>query len=247
MAANIITSGDAAVPVTGAPGLQSATFGELIEPGVDIERDDSYRRRIREQLAGPAANGNRQHYKTWCESIDGVGRAKIIPLFAGQNTVMGVLFDADGKPAAQAVVDRVQEYIDPITEGVTVEFGDSQVLVGDGCGDGVANIGAHFLAAAGGSAYITVEFTPTLNGTATLAMAQTQAERALTDYFKVLTLTSLDREGIVVRRHDIGSILMDVPAIADYEQLRLNGERANVTVPLTEAPLLQEVIVHEAV
>lgn len=236
-----------AVPVTTVQGLKVAQFGALIEPGVDTEPDSEYRMRVREKLAGPAENGNRQHYKTWCESVEGVGRAKIVSLFAGRNTVMGVLFDTEGKPAAQSVADRVQEYIDPITEGVTVEYNGETVVVGDGRGDGVANIGAHFLAVPGGSAYVTVEFTPTLRGAATIEMARAQAELAIGDYFRLMTLNSMDASGVVVRRHDIGAILMDLPAIADYDHLRLNGVRANIPVPLTDAPLLQEVIVHEAV
>ena len=42
-----------------------------------------------------------------------MGRARIIPLWAGENTVKGVLLDNEGLPVTEAVVARVQEYIDP--------------------------------------------------------------------------------------------------------------------------------------
>ncbi|MCL1859028.1 MAG: baseplate J/gp47 family protein [Oscillospiraceae bacterium] len=144
---NNILSGTPAVLMENL-NLDVSQFGSLIEPGTDIEGEESYRERIREKIAGPAENGNRQHYKTWCESIDGVGRARIIPLFAGENTVMGVIIGADGLPAASTLLERVQEYIDPMTLGLTVEVNNQTIPVGDGCGDGAANIGAHFAAVA---------------------------------------------------------------------------------------------------
>ena len=54
----------------------------------------------------------------------------LFPL-GGENTVKGILIDTEGGPASEAVVQRVQEYIDP---------------GGTGLGEGQANIGAHFTA-----------------------------------------------------------------------------------------------------
>ena len=84
---NNIYAGTPAVPVNNIEGLISATFGEIYENGSDAEDDESLRNRVFEKIFGPAENGNKQHYKTWCESIDGVGRARIVPLWNGENTV----------------------------------------------------------------------------------------------------------------------------------------------------------------
>ena len=153
-ASNNIEVGSKATPVSqNMPQPSTSTFGNLIEPGAETESDDNYRRRIMEKIAGPAENGNRQHYKTWAESIPGVGRARIIPLFAGPNTVMAVIIDTEGMPASQTVIDRVQEHIDPISDGLMVDIGEDGkpverpaiadegdiVKVGNGLGDGMAN------------------------------------------------------------------------------------------------------------
>ena len=66
-------------------GLISATFGAIYETGSDEDDDESLRNRVIEKIAGPAENGNKQHYKTWCESIDGVGRARNFPQWLGEN------------------------------------------------------------------------------------------------------------------------------------------------------------------
>ncbi|MCR5790116.1 MAG: baseplate J/gp47 family protein, partial [Lachnospiraceae bacterium] len=106
---NTLSAGTEITPVDDIDGLEEAYLGEIYANGADEETDDALRTRLREKMAGPAENGNRQHYKTWCESIDGVGRARIIPLFAGENTVRAVLYDSQGMPCSSDVVDAVQE------------------------------------------------------------------------------------------------------------------------------------------
>ena len=63
---NYIESGDVAVPVDTVNGMTSASFGRILTYGTDPEDDESLRTRVEEKIAGPAENGNKQHYKTWC-------------------------------------------------------------------------------------------------------------------------------------------------------------------------------------
>lgn len=244
---NDIFSGTAAVPVNNIGGLVSASFGELIEPGVDIESDDDYRQRIREKLAGPAENGNRQHYKTWCEEVDGVGRARIIPLFAGENTVMGVIIGVDGAPAADTVVERVQEYVDPVTLGHEVEYKGEKIPIGDGLGDGVANIGAHFAARSATALPIAVSFSVELSSGATIEETHEQATEAITAHLKDIALNTPESEDVIVRVSTIGALLYALPSIIDYSDLMLNGEASNIEVSDTEVAILEEVEVDATV
>jgi len=240
---NDILSGTAAVPVNNIGGLVSSAFGELIEPGVDTEGDEDYRQRIREKVAGPAENGNRQHYKTWCEDVVGVGRARIIPLFAGDNTVLGVIIGADGTPAAAPVVERVQEYVDPITLGDEAEYKGQLIPIGDGLGDGAANIGAHFAAIAAEAFSITVAFTAVLSSGASAEQTGKEAAEVIREHFKELALTTPDNEIIVVRISTIGALLYALPSIIDYSDLTFNGETTNIELDDTEVPVLEEVSV----
>lgn len=242
-----ILSGTPAVPVESISGLTVSTFGDLIIPGSDAESDDDYRERIQEKIAGPAENGNRQHYKTWCESIPGVGRARIIPLFAGENTVMGVIVGTDGTPAAAAVVEQVQEYIDPITLGETVTVDDETIPVGDGLGDGVANIGAHFAAVAAAGVSVNVSFSAELKSGATLAQVKEEAVTAITDYLKDLALNTPEKQAVIVRLSDVGSIIHTLSGLLDYAALKLNGETANIEISDRQVAVLGEVTVSEIV
>lgn len=229
---NTIIAGTAAVPVNTIPGLAAATFGALVDPGVDIEGDEDYRQRVRAKIAGPAENGNRQHYKTWCESISGVGRARIISLWDGDNTVKGVIISAEGTPATESVVGRVQEYIDP---------------GGTGLGNGVANIGAYFTAVSADALAIDIAFTATPEDGATVDQIKEQASEAITGYLRDLALDTPEETAMVVRMSAIGNLIYSLASVLDYSGLTLNGVEANVEVGETEVAVLGEVTVDETV
>ncbi len=231
-AASYIDPGTQAVPMDRVPGMTAASFGELIEPGADIETDDDYRQRIREKIAGPAENGNRQHYKTWCEQVAGVGRAHILPLWDGENTVKAVLFDPEGTPVTAAVVERVQDYIDP---------------GGTGLGDGMANIGAHFTAEAAQPLTIDVAFDVSIVSGATVEQVKAEAAEAIRAYLRGIMLDSISSDGNVVRVSAIGALIHALPSVIDYTELMLNGAAANIEVGETQAAILGEVTVSEIV
>ena len=256
--ANFIEAGSKATPIQNMPAPSTSNFGNLIEPGADTENDENYRRRIMEKIAGPAENGNRQHYKTWAESIAGVGRARIIPLFAGPNTVMGVIIDTEGMPASQTVIDRVQEFIDPVANGLMVilapggevEYapaiapeGDT-VTVGSGVGDGHANIGAHFAAVAPSIVTIDIAFSAELaqgaNKTAIIADVKT----AIGNYMRDLNLNNPERTSLVVRVSVISAILHNHDGLIDYANLTLNGGGGNIALTDRQIAVLGEVTIN---
>lgn len=240
---NNIYEGTPAVPVNNIDGLVSATFGAIYENGTDEETDDNLRTRVLEKIAGPAENGNKQHYKTWCESIDGVGRARIFPLWNGENTVKAVLIDGTGQPCGSAKVLEVQNYIDPADKGMTVTIDGKTYTVGDGLGNGVANIGAHFTAVSANALSITVAFRAELASGATLTTVQAEAKEAIADYFADLVLTAEDDEEIVVRISAVGAILSSLKNLVDYSELTLNGDTANIIPDEDDVPILAEVSV----
>lgn len=241
-ACNVLSAGTEIVPVDDIDDLEEAVLGEIYTPGADEETDDDLRTRLREKIAGPAENGNRQHYKTWCESIDGVGRARIDPLFAGENTVRGILFSPDGGPVGEAVVAAVQEYIDPIVDGYVVEDRDgNSCKCGDGLGDGVANIGAHFFAMSAKILEILVSFTVVLKDGFTLEECKAAATEAVTNYLQDLSLETGEGEEITIRISAIGAMISDLEMVLDYYDLTLNGGTTNVVVTTSEAPVLKGV------
>lgn len=77
------------------------------------ESDGELRERALRRLASTPASGNADHYRLWCESVEGILRVSVLPLFRGPGTVDIVAVGPDGGApapeavaAAQAVVDR---------------------------------------------------------------------------------------------------------------------------------------------
>jgi len=239
---NNIYEGTPAVPVNNIEGLTAATFGAIYENGSDEESDESFRTRVIEKIAGPAENGNRQNYKTWCESIDGVGRARIFPLWLGENTVKAVLIDTTGKPCGDTKVAEVQEYIDPASKGMTVTVGGKVYVFGDGLGNGVANVGAHFTAVGANKLTVRVSFKAELAEGATADTARAEAIDAIEGYLRRLVLNTAEGEEIVVRISAVGAILSGLKNLVDYSALRLNGGDSNIIPGEDDVPVLGEVV-----
>ena len=238
---NDIYEGTPAVPVNNIEGLISATFGAIYENGSDDEDDESLRNRVIEKIAGPAENGTKQHYKTWCESIDGVGRARIFPLWLGENTVKAVLIDTTGKPCSEAKVLEVQNYIDPADKGMTATVDGKTYTIGDGLGNGVANIGAHFTAVGATALEIEVTFGAELASGATQETVQQDATEAIERYLRELVLGADDEAVITVRVSAIGAILSGLKSLVDYTDLKLNGGTQNIIPGEDDVPVLGEV------
>ncbi len=240
---NSVAAGTPAVPVNNIQGLTSATFGEIVEYGTDVESDDSLRLRLQEKIASPTENGNKQHYKTWCESYEGVGRARIVPLWNGPNTVKAVLINALGLPCSSSLVEEIQEYVDPANNGYTTVVDGKTYVVGDGLGEGVANLGAHFTAVAAGEVTLDISFDAELVSGTSVDTAIEQATEAIREYLKDLVLETEDATDIVIRISAIGAILSGLPSILDYQDLKINGDVENITPSEDDVPIVGEVTI----
>lgn len=229
-AGNTIQIGAEAAPVSTVDGLVSATVGEQIDIGTDEQSDEDYRERIQERISGPAENGNKQHYKTWCESVNGVGHARIIPLWDGPNTVKGIIYGDDGLPASDLIIERVQSYIDPDTDG------DGK---GDGLGEGVAEIGAHFTAVKPSTLPINISATVKLAYGFAIEDVREELAGVISTYLKNAVVENDDDvSDPVIRYNAIGAILIDSDGIMDYSDLLLNGGVDNITPEVDEVGLL---------
>lgn len=154
----------------------------------------------------------------------------IVPLWAGENTVKGILIDTEGGPASEAVVQRVQEYIDP---------------GGTGLGEGQANIGAHFTATSATAKRVNISFSVTLAKGGDLASVRSAAQTALKAQIKSINLTTDDSETPTLRISTVGNTIYSLLGVLDYANLRFNGQTANVEAGKEEVFVLGEVTVSE--
>lgn len=240
--ANQLIPGEDLIPVDNVDDLISATLGELVIPGTDEESDEALRARWREAKQGPAENGNRQHYKTWCESVRGIGRARILPLWAGENTVKAVLFSTDGINVSEDLVAQVQKYVDPIEEGFSVEVEGEKFIMGDGMGEGIANMGAHFLAMSATPVNLTVRAYIDIKAGYTIEGAKKSATEKIRGYLKALALESSENTKITVRINSIGSLIYELEEVLDYSELKINDQEKNLTIEFDSVAVLSEVV-----
>lgn len=242
-ATNSILPGQNVVPVYEVNGLEACTLGSLYIPGAEEETDDDLRNRWQEKKTGPAQNNNRSQYKVWCEERAGVGRAHILPLYGGENTVKAVIYSTEGGIPAKSILEDVQSYIDPIVEGYQVTVNGKALTFSDGLGDGVSDLGAHFLAAAPEAVDISVSFSADLKSGYSKQTAQTEVQNAIKTYFKTLVVDG--DEDITVRVSSIGSLIASAESILDYvpASLKLNGSTENVKVGKESTPVLKEVLI----
>lgn len=231
-AMNNLASGMMVIPDLDVDGLISATLGELAVPADDPESDESARERLINRISGPDGNGNKSQMRTWCESVEGIGSARIIPLWNGPNTVKGVLVSTKGEVPSQTVVDNVQKYIDP---GCT------------GMGEGAANIGQFFTAVAAEAVKIDVSVSVTKKAEVTTSTIQEEFKKLLQKYFCEMALAEYNEGGMAIRYVRVGSILQSIEQVIDYDNLKLNGTPANVSFTIMQIPILGEVAVDGSV
>ena len=224
---NNLIPGTKVIPERDVDGLISATLGKLVVPATDAESDDSARERLINRISGPDENGNKSQVRTWCESVEGVGAARIIPLWNGANTIKGVIVSSTGGVPSQTIISNVQDHVDPGCAGM---------------GEGVANIGQFFTAVAVEAVTIDITVSVLKKSDATYSGIQEGFKELLRQYFATIALEEYS-SGMAVRYVRIGSILAGMDEVIDYDNLTLNKNKANISFSIFQIPVLGEVIV----
>ncbi|QQE75225.1 baseplate J/gp47 family protein [Brevibacillus composti] len=209
-------------PVTLA-GFTAVTNPSPTTDGFDAESDVDLLQRYYERIRTPATSGNKHHYKNWAKEVPGVGDARVIPLWNGDNTVKVVIIDSDRKPASQSIVDAVQEYIDP-------------GIAGDG--SGAAPLGAYCTVVSATGVDIDVSVTITLSAGYTLQQATENIQERLRQYLKEIAFVEP-----VVSYAKIGAAILESEGVEDYSGLTVNGGTANISIDTEEVAVLGTVTV----
>lgn len=193
------------------PGLERFECGAA-DGGTDPESDAALFARLEERRRRPSTSGNKDHYREWALSVDGVGVVRVTPLWQGPGTVRVLIAGYDRKPVGQTVVDACAAYIEtqrPV--GAQVTTASARAVTVD--------VSAHVVLAPGAS----------------LETVQSAFSGALDRY-----LAELAFDQFVVYVNRVGALLMEVEGVVDYSGLALNGTEENLTldedcVPVTGA------------
>lgn len=206
-------------------GLVSVTNLEAITNGYDAESDESLLERYYERIRTPATSGNIYHYRNWAKEVIGVGDARVIPLWAGDNTVKVIIIDSNKQPASEDLVAKVQEYIDPGSKGL---------------GEGEAPIGAFCTVVSATSKNINISVTITKDENYTIEQIKSSIEENITEYLKEIAFKKN-----LVSYARIGSIILDIGGVLDYTGLKVNEGIENIAINNEEVAVLGEVVINE--
>lgn len=203
------------LPITFVAGLTVANLTDIIESGAEAETDEQLRERHRQNIINPPQDGNTAQYLKWATDYEGIGVAKIFPLWNGGNTVKVAITNRLYLPAEMSLVNNFQEHMDPGSQGL---------------GNGQAPIGSKVT--------ITTGIPKEVNISANVILSEGYSEAegaaaAVSDYLASVTYV---KNSVSYMR--IGSTLLDCPSIAEISNLTLNTGVEDIPLTGDEIPVL---------
>lgn len=205
-------------------GIYKVTNNTAFTGGYDTETDADYRERYYTKLRTPINGVNANQYALWAENVDGVGKARCIPIWNGINTVKVVLIGNDFKPASDDLVQRVQDYIDPNKNGD---------------GSGVATIGAVTTVVKATTKNVNID----IYGLKVNGNLETTKEAIKTNLDRYIKTSAFNRDYISLAK--IGLVIAETKNVDDYREIRLNNSHDSLTLNKDECGVLGEVTYHE--
>lgn len=211
-------------PIT-IQGLISVTNIESVTNGYEAETDASLLERYYLRIRTPATSGNKYHYLNWAKEVVGVGDARVIPLWNGNNTVKVVVIDSNKQAGSVDLIGKVQTYIDPNITGL---------------GEGQAPIGAFCTVVSATSKAINITFTVVNDEGYSIEEIKANVENNITEYLKVIAF-----KDNIVSYAKIGAIILGSEGILDYSNLKINDGIFNISIASEEVAILGTVVVSE--
>lgn len=197
------------------PGVTAVRNAQPAEGGADEESDLQLLERLRYRKQVVTASGNPNHYRQWALETDGVGFAKVIPIWDGPGTVKIIIVGPKGEHVDETVVERCAAKIEkerPIGAKVTVE--SAQELV------------------------VTIAVSVKADGKVSQEELLESYKNAVNEYLQEVGL-----ELSTVAISKLSYLLMGQTGVKDYQNLTINGLAENLEVADNQVPVLGEVAV----
>lgn len=227
---NVPAESIVAIPVT-IQGIINVTNSAALAGGYEKETKESLIERYLEDLRQPISSGNKYHYKKWAKECTGVGDAKVKPLYNGDNTVKVVIVDDNNEPADVELVNSVQNYIDPNSNGK---------------GEGQAPIGAYCKVESAAAKNLEIEVDITLKSGTHLLEVEENIKKSIVSYLK-----SVIYKDPYISYAKIGACILDADGVLDYTNLKINSLTDNVFLidsdEIVEIGVLELLIVSKGV
>lgn len=198
------------LPVDFIENLATAKIIASVKKGEDEESTHHVKERYLQKVREPATSGNIYHYRRWCMEVQGVGAAKAFPLHNGNGTVKLIVVNQEMQAADEELLGAVRVHIEEKRPiGATVTVSSAQ--------NKAISIKAKVRTVSG----------------AGLQEVQNEFSNALKEHFKQISFKSR-----YVSLAKVGSLLLSVKNVLDYEELTMNNASANIELTEEEIPLL---------
>ena len=194
-------------PISNIIGI-TAELGDIITPGADEETDEALRERLYTKIRLPATSRNVYHYQQWALEVSGTGAAKVFPLADGPGTVTVLVVDSD-KKISSSLPKTVAEYIETMRP-----------------------IGATVTVKSPDSVSINIKASVMRNESKTLDDVKKAYKDAVDTFLQETVFTTYR-----ISYAKLGSLLLDIPGVEDFEGFLLNGGTGNVMIGETQIPV----------
>ncbi|MGP1599158.1 baseplate J/gp47 family protein [Peptoanaerobacter stomatis] len=201
------------IPIDYITGLGSAKAIEIINRGEDEESTEHLRQRYFIKVREPATSGNIYHYRRWVMEVPNVGGVKVFPLWNGNGTVKLAIVNSKMEVADTALINEVQKYI-----------------------DSVRPIGATVSVVSAKNKDITITAKISIIPGASITEITNNFKEKVKDFFKE---NAFKVNYVSIAK--VGNILLDIPNVLDYKELKLNNSFANTVLTDEEIALLSDV------
>ncbi|WP_128896326.1 baseplate J/gp47 family protein [Longirhabdus pacifica] len=189
----------------------SVTNDKQTEGGTDEESDKELLDRYLEHVQQSGTSGNANHYLQWAKEVPGISEALVKPLANGPGTVKVIILGDDKKAPSTEITEDVDKHIEkvrPIGADVTVEAATEIPI----------------------TISVKIEWLDGYKGQRTLEQLQQKITEDITQY-----LASLAFADPIVRRSQIGNVILDLEAVKDYDELYINGQATgNVEIAIQD-------------
>lgn len=199
-------------PIDNISGLTRAELTDILVDGTDTESDEALRERFYLRVQMPATSGNAYHYKQWALGVEGVGDCKVFPLYNAPGTVKVLIVD-NNKAIDKSLETEVSTYLEKVRP-----------------------IGAEVVVKSPIAKDISITANVILDNSVFLGNVQYIFAEKIEKYFKDIIFKSN-----VVSYAIIGSLLLSIEGVADYSNLRVNGEILNIPIDDEQIAVLENI------
>lgn len=198
------------LPIEYIENLGTAILEETINEGTDKETNENLFERWMIKIQTPSTSGNKYHYQNWALEVDGVGKAKVIPRWQGNNTVKVIITNSNSHGASQELIQKVFDYIEDVRP-----------------------IGADVTVVSAVEKQINISVSISISNGYTIDSIREKFIKLSTEYLESIVFKI---DYISIAR--IGNLLLQTDGVLDYLELKINNLASNIQLENEEIAIL---------